>query len=570
MNENEMKNLGELAVKITGQDDKTITVAGWGVVFGGYDLEGDTFTKSTDYQLDLVPIKPVFYDHTLGSVKSALGAVINVEQKSEDDIDGLWIEAQLDRSREYVGEVIRLVEKGVLGWSSGSIGHLVRRDKKSIKTWPVVEWSLTPTPAEPRTIGANLLKAIAAINESLQVLEQEPGDGSDSTITHVDADEDCKIQINESAKSTSEVITMTEELQTPAPKTEAIDYDRLIKGVTESVKSYVDEKFKVLSDEPVKTAPAFMKIPKYSDDAETDAFLHWIKTGRPASIYKAALQEGTASEGGVLVPDDFYNRIIAKRDELSIVRQAGALVIQTSRDVINVPVELTTSAFTVAAEEGAYSESEPTFNSVAITIHKPTNLIKVSEELMEDNATNLDGFLSEMLGRSAAAWENAAHLVGTGSSTAYGIYAGGTAALTSDFATTIGASEIPELFSKLTEPYVPEAVWVMRWATYWNQINSLKGDPFQFMPTPAGGAWNYQLLGKRVLFSDQNQAFAASQKSMCVANFRYYAVAERRGFRISRNPWLYQGNGQIGLFTSFRQGGSVLQAEAFQYLTNHS
>jgi len=566
----ELKHLGVHAVKITGQTDKFITVAGWGVVFGGIDLEGDTFTKDTDYQLSLVPVKPVFYDHTLGDIKSALGAVVDVEQKSEDDIDGLWITAQLERSREYIGEITQLVEKGVLGWSSGSVGHLVRRDQKSIKAWPIVEWSLTPTPAEPRTIGAQLLKAIAAVNDQLQVLEQEPGEGSDSTTTHIDAVEDCEIQKTESAKAQSEVYTMTDIKADETPKVEAIDYDRLIKGVSENVKGYVDAQLEFLKAEPVKTAPANLKIQKYSEDAATDAFIHYLKTGRDAGPYKAALQGQEATEGGYLVPDDFYARIIAKRDDLSIARQGGALVLQTSRDVIQVPNENATSSFTVAAEEGAYSESEPTFGQVSITIHKATNLIKVSEELMEDNATNLDGFLAEMLGRSLAAYENNAVTHGTGSGEWQGIYVGGTAALTSDFATTIGAAEVPELFSKLPEPYAPEAVWVMRWATYWNQVMSLRGDAFNFMPTPAGGGWDYQLLGKRVLFTDQNKAFAASQKSICVGNFRFYGIGERRELRIVRNPWLYQLNGQIGIFSSVRSGGAVLQAEAFQYLTNHS
>ena len=35
----------------------TVTIAGYGVVFGGSDLDGETFTKDTDYMLDLVPNK---------------------------------------------------------------------------------------------------------------------------------------------------------------------------------------------------------------------------------------------------------------------------------------------------------------------------------------------------------------------------------------------------------------------------------------------------------------------------------------------------------------------------------
>ena len=54
-------------VEIKALTETTAIVAGYGVIFGGADLEGDTFTKSTNYMLDLVPAKPVCYDHTMSA-----------------------------------------------------------------------------------------------------------------------------------------------------------------------------------------------------------------------------------------------------------------------------------------------------------------------------------------------------------------------------------------------------------------------------------------------------------------------------------------------------------------------
>jgi phage head maturation protease len=135
----------------------TATVAGYGVIFGGADLEGDTFTKSTNYMLDLVPAKPVCYDHTMSAkVSHVIGTVKSVTA----DETGLWVEAELKRSEDYVDAVLELINRGVIGWSSGSVPHLVRREAKSITQWPVIEWSLTPTPAEPRTLGVERIKSI--------------------------------------------------------------------------------------------------------------------------------------------------------------------------------------------------------------------------------------------------------------------------------------------------------------------------------------------------------------------------------------------------------------------------
>jgi phage head maturation protease len=135
----------------------TAIVAGYGVIFGGADLEGDTFTKSTNYMLDLVPAKPVCYDHTMSA---AVPHVIGTVKSVTADETGLWVEAELKRSEDYVDAVLELINRGVIGWSSGSVPHLVRREAKSITQWPVIEWSLTPTPAEPRTLGVERIKSV--------------------------------------------------------------------------------------------------------------------------------------------------------------------------------------------------------------------------------------------------------------------------------------------------------------------------------------------------------------------------------------------------------------------------
>ena len=164
-----MERTKNTAAHLKALTDDTATVAGYGVLFGGADLEGETFAPDTDYMLDLAPTKLVFYDHTLGDVKHVIGKTLSVEP----DEYGLWVEAELNRHAAYVDYVVQLVEKGALGWSSGSVGHLTRRDGKTIKTWPIVEMSLTPTPAEPRTLGVELIKSLSATDPAFALLLPE-------------------------------------------------------------------------------------------------------------------------------------------------------------------------------------------------------------------------------------------------------------------------------------------------------------------------------------------------------------------------------------------------------------
>ena len=75
--------------------------------------------------------------------------------KATLDTDGGGIITELvlnmrDAYEEWVGE---MAQKGVLSWSSGAVSHMVRIDWEDgrIRSWPIGEFSLTPTPAEPRT-----------------------------------------------------------------------------------------------------------------------------------------------------------------------------------------------------------------------------------------------------------------------------------------------------------------------------------------------------------------------------------------------------------------------------------
>jgi HK97 family phage major capsid protein len=136
-------------------------IGGYLVVWGDSkmrDLQGEYFTRETDFALEWYEARPVLYHHGLdGQMKAAV--IGRIDSLSVDEI-GIWAEAQLDMHKRYVQAVQRLVEKGILHWSSGSLGHLVEVESDGhIKRWPLVEGSLTPTPAEPRRTDVQSIKS---------------------------------------------------------------------------------------------------------------------------------------------------------------------------------------------------------------------------------------------------------------------------------------------------------------------------------------------------------------------------------------------------------------------------
>ena len=155
----EDKNMDKRLVHIKSIDDDKVIIGGYACIWGSEedrDLDSEYFTKETDFWLDKMPgDKPVLFEHGFheAAKKSILGHTLKL---MPDDI-GLDIEAELDRHNAYIEAVLELARRGVLGWSSGAVSHLVETLEGKIKSWPIAEMTLTLQPAEPRLLGVDAL-----------------------------------------------------------------------------------------------------------------------------------------------------------------------------------------------------------------------------------------------------------------------------------------------------------------------------------------------------------------------------------------------------------------------------
>ncbi len=136
-------------------------IGGYLIVWGSpnqRDLHGEYFTPESDLGLNWFDRRPVLYHHGLDPDLKA--AVIGAIDALRPDALGVWAEAQLDLRARYIEAILRLIKRGVLGWSSGSLPHLVEiAGDGHIRRWPVVEGSLTPAPAEPRCTDVQTIKS---------------------------------------------------------------------------------------------------------------------------------------------------------------------------------------------------------------------------------------------------------------------------------------------------------------------------------------------------------------------------------------------------------------------------
>jgi HK97 family phage major capsid protein len=538
------------------------TVAGYGVIYGGLDLEGETFSDQTDFMLDLAPVKLVLYDHSLGELKHVIGKTSVVEA----DENGLWVEAELNRHKAYVDLVLQLVEKGVLGWSSGSVGHLTRRSGKSITQWPIVELSLTPTPAEPRTLGVELLKSLVTLNPDFSRLLPE-------------ADRKSAVQSEEEGESAEnsqdnfQEEAMPEELATPvaASTTNTVILSPPAADAGGQVKAQIDAALapylKVLEALPVNGAD--LQLPMVNSktklgDSETKAWAHWIRTGDEGSIqqYKASsnnpMNETTPAQGGYAVPVGMYNQIIAKLRESALYGPLGVRQIPGKGLTVNVPVEGAKDGAFVATGEGATTDRDaPILGQAPMTLVKYTKRIELSWELMEDEDANLMNFLANFVGLGMAKTHNTLLVTEAVTNGTLGVAWGN----------PIVAGNIPALVYALPQGYEDNAAWILNKSVE-GIIRGFTGNYFQFIPTPADGPGalsRRELFGYPLYNSAAMATSAASAKAAVFGNFSYMGMRLAPDITFLRDPYSAAITGQLRLHYYFRTVYKVLQAEAVLY-----
>jgi len=544
---------------------------GWrvlGVPFGGpidgRDLDGEAFTPETDIWLKVGDKVNLTYYHgfdpdTIGK-KQKIPALIGRATYVGADERGHWFEPVLD-SEEPLAQRLMKADITELRASSGAINHLVRKDAGGlISVWPVGELALFDI--NEWRLPANDFAVIEAKTEKIaEAIPEAEESAVDAVEESVEADNK-SISIIPMEENTMDEEKIVEEVKAEEPKVDIkAELESMKKSLLEELKAAPGEVKGVPTVKAAKESPSFIK-----------AMLAWAQGDNPRGFkgndleLKGAWEGGEDTEGGYAVPDDFYNRIVEQRQELSWVRQAPVTRFVVNHDRILIPTEGTAATRLVLTdEEAAYDENEPLFGQVALTMYKFTKMLKISEEMLDGDAVGLEAYIASVVARASAAAENYYCTIGTSSGMPQGIINGATASgITNAAKATILASEVIATMGTVASPYHnANSGFLMTGASKFHVMAST-GNNFQFIPTPSGG----DILGYPIYIApDMAAVGTANGKAVLFGDFSMYAFGERQGLTLSRNPYVYQANGQIGLFVKQRFGGAVLQSAALKYLT---
>ena len=299
------------------------------------------------------------------------------------------------------------------------------------------------------------------------------------------------------------------------------------------------------------------------------------KTGRASDEYRKAmldafrsnfkrvsniLQEGVDADGGYLVPEEYDHRLIDTLSEENIMRRLATTITTSGEHKINIAA--TKPAASWIEEGGALTFGDATFSQILLDAHKLHVAIKVTEELLYDNAFNLEGYILDQFGKALANAEEDSFLNGDGTGKPLGLFAakgGGTVAGT--LTAAIKSDDMLDLVYALKRPYRKTASFIMNDKTL-ASLRKLKDNNGAYIWQPSYQAGEPD----RVLGYAVHTSAYAPEDAIAFGDYKYYNIGDRGTRSFSELRELFAGNGMIGYVAKERVDGKLILPEAVQIL----
>ena len=297
------------------------------------------------------------------------------------------------------------------------------------------------------------------------------------------------------------------------------------------------------------------KTGRASDEYKAE-FMNYIKTRRASN----ALQEGTSSEGGYLVPTEFERVLYSVREKVDpIFTLAGRISLGSMEK--NVPYVSSEGAAALIAEEGTYGDTDDAFAQVVLHAYKFGRISKVSDELIADSAFDIMAHLAASFGRAIGKAQASYFWTGTGTAQPQGVLTAAGVGVTAAATNAITADEIIDLYYSVPEEYRANAHFAMNDTTV-KAIRKLKlSGTGEYLWTPGLNGEADKILGKPFHTSANIPALAANKEVVAFGDFEAcYKIADRQGFEFKVLDQLYAATGQVGFRGSARSDGKGILA----------
>lgn len=245
------------------------------------------------------------------------------------------------------------------------------------------------------------------------------------------------------------------------------------------------------------------------------------------------LSEGTAADGGYLVPEEFANVLIEDIRDRNIMRQFASAMTTTS-DTVHIPSLISRPKAAWRAEKATKNTSTATFSENVLTPYSLAAIVPLSNELVADAQLGVGGsivnYIAGLMSTSIAEEEEKAFWTGNGTGKPTGVDGGAyslrTVAAGAGATDAQRADAIINAYHNTPQGYRNRAVWVGNMGT-WGKVGALKDSQGRYLLTELANSPTPTLKGRPVYESN----FLAGG-TLLFGDFSYYQIVDREGISV--------------------------------------
>lgn len=343
---------------------------------------------------------------------------------------------------------------------------------------------------------------------------------------------------------------------------------------------------KIERDEAAKfldTADRREHVTSSKADDYRAAFKTWFVRGENALSpeERAVLNEirgtsnqvvGTTTLGGYTVPTGFLPELIRAMKAYSGIAQVARMLDTESGNVLYIPTEDdTTTEANLITEASAITVQDITFGQKQLDAYKYSTQTKVSLELMQDSAFDLEAEVRNVFAPRFGRALNTSCTTGSGSSQPNGVVTAASLGKTAASATAITFAEIMDLLHAVDPAYrQSNTCGFMLHDSILAAIKKLQlgsGDATPlWLPSVREGEPD-TILGKPYWINQgMDSALTTGKKVMLFGDFNYYVIRMVQNMLVVRLNERYADNGLVGFVGHMRWDGECLNTAAIKYL----
>lgn len=317
------------------------------------------------------------------------------------------------------------------------------------------------------------------------------------------------------------------------------------------------------ADQPMATVDMGEATARFGDYARA------LVIGPRNEAERRALNEGTTTAGGHLVPTPLASSIIDRMRAATVVFRAGARTVEMDSQTLKIAKVTGDPTASWLAEAASMSSSDPTFGAVTLTAKTLRCLIVASREVIED-APNFGEVLGTILSNAFAVELDRAALMGsgTGAEPQGLVNQAGLGAVTNgaNGATLANYDKYVDAVQALLDANAPPATaWIIAPRTQ-AQFGKLKDTTNQPLVPPAMVATIPQLVTTSIPVT-QTVGTSTDCTTAFVGDFRQMLIGVRNEFTIRVLNERYADTHQVGFVAALRADVQLAQPAAFAKIT---